>query len=212
MDHNLIILLLFGALSLLSFVVNRSRARPVAHQRSGFGVQTRRIVQRVSKNHVIIWTEYRVSLPAPLDKLSLIDADAHQRWKAVEPGTDVRRVGAPRTDDQVFNGLFDFVERPTEGAAGALGDPEIRRVLLQVREMFGGLWIDAGDLRVLQATDDNAEMIDIDMETLTDVLTQLRSRLSEASGEVAFDLAGDAADAEDSRKREPVDVSTDWRG
>ena len=118
------------------------------------------------------FTAYGIDLPGPLRAVGLIDAEASERWRTTDQYDQIDTIGSPVTGDDIFDGTFELT---APGDASALGQPEVRRLLLELHDGCGGLWLRDGRLWIVEEgryTEVNGE---ISAELLVGIVEQLEA-------------------------------------
>lgn len=122
----------------------------------------------------IPWTEYQMPLRGKLAELSIVDEQAFRaRTERVVPRLPIRRVQKVDTADDGFDGQFMFTEPPTPGVTAALADPRVRDLLVQLRDAYDGLYIEAGLVRVVEAGRPDEASRQTHVEVLVGIAAQL---------------------------------------
>jgi len=206
MEGIIVIVVLVIMFTLVAAGWSQYTRKPVENVHSGVDITHQRRDRTVGQN-TEIWTEYFVDLPAPLHQLSLIDAAAHHfRTQVFVPREEIATVGAPMTSSDVFNGLFEYIEHPDPLLARALDNTEVSRTLMDLTELYDGVWVDRGQLRVLNHMHGDVTATDIDLETLSAMVLQIEEALSRIEPEAVLDFE----EAEVQQTEElSVDSSTD---
>lgn len=200
MSTEIALLLLFGIgwpmLILATRIYNRRRAEKRAfiaepQTRHGFRFTFNRLVKHHASNERDQdreFVEYVVALPPAIGMLSIIDAEAFQ-LRTTNLGSDsLDHVGRPDTSDDVFDGLFDFTRSPSPASARALNIPEIRQALMNLNRAFElGVWVDYGNLRIVERGRPDEDDIDITLELLVGELLAMRDGLRRAGYDVDDD-------------------------
>ena len=111
-------------------------------EHDGVSIRLEDIIVRVSRKRFDAGLAFRAKLPPPLDKLSMSDSGARELWERVKTVQSPAAVAMPTTEDNGFNGVFDFASAPPPEVIAALNNPEIREIFTECRETFDGLWVD----------------------------------------------------------------------
>jgi hypothetical protein len=152
--------------------INKKYADPGRYDSHGRSFHLYRLSRHLSKTHSTTYIEYTTALPDELSDLHLIAGEGlHQRTRILQPFRPIEIFGAPDTDDDAFNGLFDFTAPPSPTVRTALQNPELRRVLQELLRAYGSIWVDGGTVRVWEVGDFDRETANINFELLAHVLS-----------------------------------------
>lgn len=186
--------LLAVALALITGWWRRYAGRPKVAEHTGVRITHRRRVRKMGR-HTQVWTEYLVQLPPPLDALNLIEGDAHAfRTREFIPTEDLPLFGSPNTPSAVFNGRFDYTAPALPQAARVLHESaELRDLLTQLTDVYEGMWIHDGRLRVLTHAHGDGQILDVDHETLASFLFQIEDAIERAGGQTVLDFEEERA-------------------
>ena len=132
-------------------------------------------------NHEFV--EYSMAVPGVT--LSLVDGEAlHLRTEHVSPRAEIGEPGDLETGDDELDNVFGTTRPLTEPDRDLLAHREVRRLLVELRQTYSrGVWIDHGTIRVVEPERPTEEQIDINVEYLTGVGTQLRALAATAKAD-----------------------------
>ncbi len=141
-------------------------------ERGGYRFEFARLRHPQSDTYAADYVECSVIVPAFGD-LSLADSEAREQRDLLVPSSVIGEVARIDTEDDVFDGLFGWSVPPSARAERLVADAAVRHVLAELREGFGGLWVDAGRIRVVEENRPGPQEFDVMVEFLISQLSLL---------------------------------------
>ncbi len=170
------IFLFFLALVLGGFYLQRRkmaqlepRKIPQLLEESPALVAANRLTYSAGKTQ-IPYVEYVAQLPDSLAGLSVSDSRARELRPTLSPPKTIEVGGPPTTGDPIFDGLFELVPGCDEAQ---LNNPNVRQQLQMLSEVFDGVWVDFGKIRVVEQGHMDSINVSVASELLDGVVSMM---------------------------------------